>query len=333
MVIHKFPACLLPTTLGFCFKLAHTAASKSQIQMVADDTPRRALMYCPGDDLKKVNKGINSKADCIALDCEDGVAINRKKVARETIRSVLDAGNLPRRPEVGVRVNSVDSGLCEDDLAAILSAGHPPAALYLPKVESRDNLLWFAEKLDKYLKHNVTVKLVIFTESALAVMDLPEICRAAVELSLHHRFVPVGLVFGSDDFCASVGAARSVDGAEIMYARQRVVLVAKAFGLQAIDMVHIQYKDLDSLRQQSEAGARLGYTGKQVIHPDQIEVVQRAFLPSREQLQWAKDVVEGFRVSQQQGKGAFVHAGSMVDMPLLRQAKNIIKVSEIDQNS
>ncbi|XP_046668731.1 citramalyl-CoA lyase, mitochondrial-like [Homalodisca vitripennis] len=333
MVIYKLPACFFPTTLGLWFRLTHTAASRSPLQIIPDDTPRRALMYCPGDDMRKINKGINSKADCIALDCEDGVAINRKKEARATIRSVLDAGNLPKRPEVGVRVNAVDSGLCEDDLSVILSASNPPAALYLPKVESRDNLLWFAEKLDKYLVHNVTVKLVIFAESARAIMDLPEICKAAMELSQNHKLVPVGLVFGSDDLCASIGAARSVDGGEIMYARQRLVLVAKAFGLQAVDMVHIQYKDLDSLRQQSEAGARLGYTGKQVIHPDQIEIVQKAFLPSREQLQWARDVVDGFRASQQQGKGAFVHAGSMVDMPLLRQAENIIRLSGIDQNS
>ncbi|KAG8334505.1 hypothetical protein J6590_088661 [Homalodisca vitripennis] len=123
-------------------QLTHTAASRSPLQIIPDDTPRRALMYCPGDDMRKINKGINSKADCIALDCEDGVAINRKKEARATIRSVLDAGNLPKRPEVGVRVNAVDSGLCEDDLSVILSASNPPAALYLSKVESRDNILW-----------------------------------------------------------------------------------------------------------------------------------------------------------------------------------------------
>ncbi|XP_054257497.1 citramalyl-CoA lyase, mitochondrial-like [Macrosteles quadrilineatus] len=294
-----------------------------------DNTPRRAVMYCPGDDIKKINKGLTSKADCIVLDCEDGVAINRKEAARDLIKSVFDSA-VPVRPEVSVRVNSVSSGLCDKDLAVILSASHTPQTIFLPKVESVENLQWFAEQLGQHLRKDSRVKLVMYAESARAILDLPDICRAAVQLSRSHMFVPVGLVFGSDDLCASLGAARSVDGSEILYARQRLVLVAKAFGLQAIDMVHIQFKDLDSLREQSIAGARLGYTGKQVIHPNQIETVQSAFLPSPEQVQWAREVVKGFNLSQQEGRGAFVHAGSMVDMPLLRQAENIIRISEID---
>lgn len=154
-------------------------------------------------------------------------------------------------------------------------------------------------------------------------MNLPAICRAAVEISNESSclFELAGIVFGSDDFCASVGATRTESSTEILYARQRVVLVAKAFGLQAIDMVHIDYKgfrfhlfikysmnvynlflDLVGLKAQSVFGAQMGYTGKQVIHPDQIEIVQDSFLPSMERVNWATGLVKAFEKHQKDGK-------------------------------
>ncbi|GLG96391.1 Uncharacterized protein GBIM_03388 [Gryllus bimaculatus] len=118
-----------------------------------------------------------------------------------------------------------------------------------------------------------------------------------------------------------------------MYARQKLVLVAKAFHLQAIDMVHINFKDLESLKKQCQLGASLGYTGKQIIHPSQVQIVQELFLPSEKQVIWAQGLVAAFQEHQAAGKGAFVYQGHMIDMPLLRQAQNILQMSAAAKSS
>ena len=148
---------------------------------------------------------------------------------------------------------------------------------------------------------------------------------------------------------------------ELIYARQRIVTVAKAFGLQAIDMVHIDFKDLEGLRAQSEYSAKMGFTGKQVIHPSQIDIVHNSYRyvgigtiivggsnffmldyhsdfqnlyyfaicrPSKEKVEWAKELIKEFHVHQSQGKGAFTFRGSMIDAPLVKQAENIVGASE-----
>jgi citrate lyase subunit beta-like protein len=107
------------------------------------------------------------------------------------------------------------------------------------------------------------------------------------------------------------------------------VATAKAFEMQAIDLVHIDYKDLDGLREQAEEGARMGFTGKQVIHPGQVPVVQKAFSPSQEKIQWATELISEFREHEKQGKGAFNFRGHMIDMPLVKQAQRILDMRDV----
>lgn len=141
-------------------------------------------------------------------------------------------------------------------------------------------------------------------------------------------FILEGIVFGSDDYLANIGGERTKDAKELLYARQKLVLVAKAFQLQAIDLVHIDYKDTETLKEQSLEGARMGYTGKQVIHPIQVPIVQDAFSPSQIKVEWATELIKAFEEHQQSGKGAFTFRGNMIDMPLLRQAKNIVQLQQ-----
>ncbi|ENN76907.1 hypothetical protein YQE_06554, partial [Dendroctonus ponderosae] len=232
--------------------------------------PRRALLYVPGDDPKKISKSFTLDADCIALDCEDGVAINRKENARETIRSFLDKGKptLSRDYDLGVRINSLETPYWQEDLKACLTAKFLPDTILVPKIETDE-----------------TVRL--------------------------------------------VGITRTEDANEVLYARQKLVLVAKAFHLQAIDMVYIKYKDLEGLKMQCQQGMRMGYTGKQVIHPGQVSVVQDAFLPSPSQIEWALGLLKSFEEHQKQGKGAFTYKGNMIDMPTMKQAENTAKLARL----
>ncbi|CAH1109307.1 unnamed protein product [Psylliodes chrysocephalus] len=287
---------------------------------------RRALMYVPGSDERKINKIASLNADCVALDCEDGVALNKKDEARDIIRKKLEHIIPTANGDIGVRVNSIESGLCEKDLEVCLSGTHLPHTVLLPKVENSDHLKWFSDRINKFIKTDQKVNLIIYIESAKAFINLSDICKTAFTLSECNKFTPTSLVFGSDDFCASIGATRTEDSTEILYARQKLVLCAKAFHLQAIDMVYIKYKDLEGLKRQCEEGMRMGYTGKQVIHPNQIETVQESFLPALATVEWAKGLLDAFEEHQATGKGAFNYRGSMIDMPTMKQAKNIIDI-------
>ncbi|KAH1016123.1 hypothetical protein HUJ04_007394 [Dendroctonus ponderosae] len=271
--------------------------------------PRRALLYVPGDDPKKISKSFTLDADCIALDCEDGVAINRKENARETIRSFLDKGKptLSRDYDLGVRINSLETPYWQEDLKACLTAKFLPDTILVPKIETDETVRLFSDELGKYIGTNQILNLIIYIESAKAFINLVDICKTTESLSKTGNFRPVCLVFGSDDFCANIGKTssrilritRTEDANEVLYARQKLVLVAKAFHLQAIDMVYIKYKDLEGLKMQCQQGMRMGYTGKQVIHPGQVSV------------------------------GAFTYKGNMIDMPTMKQAENTAKLARL----
>ncbi|XP_056145973.1 citramalyl-CoA lyase, mitochondrial [Lampris incognitus] len=290
--------------------------------------PRRAVLYCPGNDERKLKKLASLDVDCAVLDCEDGVALSKKTEARETISRMLVELDLGRT-EKCVRVNSVSSGLADEDLRVILQAEVLPPALMLPKVEDTQEVQWFVDRFQNHLKGRALaepVRLVTFVETAVGLLNFKAVCeevrRIAPEAGLHHD----GVVFGSDDFCASIGATRTKDARELLYARQKVVVTTKAFGLQAIDLVYIDYRDNEGLRQQSREGALMGFTGKQVIHPGQVEAVQEEFSPSRERVEWARELIAAFDRHQTEGKGAFTFRGSMIDMPSLKQAQNIVSL-------
>lgn len=219
--------------------------------------------------------------------------------------------------------------MCEEDLKAVLGGAIKPETILLPKYNETEQLRQFADWVNKFLADEEhKINLIFYAESCKSIMRLPELCEYAVQLS--HvpgaKFNPVGIVFGSDDFCATIGATRSEEGREIVYARQRIVLVAKAFELQAIDMVYTDYTNLDDLKLQSKDGARMGYTGKQVIHPCQLEVVQKAFVPSSEKVEWASELLKAWDEHVKDGVGAFTFKNKMIDAPTMKQAQNILEI-------
>jgi len=287
-------------------------------------------MYVPGNDTRKVEKIPNLGADCICLDCEDGVALNMKESARNNIRNILDTKSVNfGNSECSVRVNSVDSGLCFKDLEVVLGGKNLPSALHLPKVGGKDELQLLWDMVNQVVGKGVgQIGLIMFIETARSLIDIDEICKAAWELaeSPLSPLSPVALVFGSDDYAADVGATRTKDNIELLLARQVVVTVAKAHRLQAIDCVYIDYKDNDGLKTQSEEGARWGFTGKQVIHPGQVKIVQEAFTPGRERVEWASELIKTFKEQQEEGKGAFTFRGHMIDMPTVKQAQNVLDI-------
>ncbi|KAI1241771.1 hypothetical protein IHE44_0005262 [Lamprotornis superbus] len=302
--------------------------------------PRRAVLYVPADDEKKIRKIPSLNVDCAVLDCEDGVALNRKREARLTIVKMLEEFDFGHA-EKCVRINSVSSGLAEEDLEVLLQSKTLPSSMMLPKVENVEEIRWFSDKFLHHLKGRTLVEpmhFIPFVETAMGLLNFKAVCEEALRTGSQAGFHLDAVVFGGEDFRASIGATSSKETHDILYARQKIIVTAKAFGLQAIDLVYIDFHDEDGLRRQSREGASMGFTGttlpmpqksagKQVIHPNQIAVVQEQFSPSPEKIKWAQELISAFEEHQRLGKGAFTFRGSMIDMPLLKQAQNIVTLA------
>jgi citrate lyase subunit beta-like protein len=278
---------------------------------------RRALLYMPGDDRHKIEKATTLGVDCICMDMEDGVAVTRKAEARAVIAQAmkeLDFG----KSERCIRINSIGSGVEKYDLAAALATN--PDSIVVPKIETPEQVVWVSEHIETYeLSSNINVgsiHLLIGLENAKGLLKLKEIAEADKRLE--------AIIFGAEDYAASVGATRTKEATEVLYARSAVVAACAANDLQAIDMVYIDFRDIEGLRLEAQQGAGLGFSGKQVIHPNQVVPVQEAFIPSEEAIAYAQRVVETFESSQKEGKGAYALDGKMIDMPLLKNAQKVL---------
>jgi len=284
---------------------------------------RRALLYMPGDNWKMVAKSVTLGVDSICMDMEDGAAVNRKAEARATIAKALQELDFGTSEKLA-RINSVGSGWEQDDIEAVLP--FHPDGIVIPKAESFEQVEWADRIIEaaelKYGWPVHSIRVLIGVETAKGILNLKEI-------AVHPRLD--GIIFGGEDFAASIGAIRTKDAVELLYARQAVVVACAANDLQAIDMVTIDYKDIDALRIESEFGAQLGYSGKQIIHPAQVEPVQTAFTPNAEAIAYAKRIVETFEASQKEGKGAYSLDGRMIDMPLLKNAQKVLERAGIQE--
>jgi citrate lyase beta subunit len=279
---------------------------------------RRALLYMPGDDRRKIEKAATLGVDCICMDLEDGTALSKKAEARMVIAQAMKELHFGSS-ERCIRINSIGSGFEKDDLAAALPTN--PDSIVVPKIETAEQVRWVSDQIESFELSNGlalgSIRLLIGVETAKGILNLKEIAEADKRLE--------AIIFGGEDYAASIGATRTREATELLYARQAVIAACAANDLQAIDIVYIDFKDLEGLRLESEQGAGFGFSGKQVIHPNQVPVVQEAFTPSNEAIAYAKRVVESFESSQTEGKGAYALDGRMIDMPLLKNAQKVLE--------
>jgi citrate lyase beta subunit len=261
----------------------------------------------PGDNWKMITKSITLGVDCVCMDMKDGTALSKKAEARVTIARALQELDFGTSEKLA-RINSVGSGWEKDDIHAVLP--YHPDGIVIPKVESFEQVEWASQIIEaaelKYGWQVKSIRILIGVETAKGILNLKEIAS-------HPRLDAI--IFGGEDFAASIGATRSKDAIELLYARQAVVVACAANDLQAIDIVTVDYRDIESLRAESELGARLGYSGKQIIHPAQVEPVQTAFTPGDEAVMYARRIAETFEASQKEGKGAYSLVGQLIDMP------------------
>jgi citrate lyase beta subunit len=278
---------------------------------------RRSLLFVPGDSPRKIEKSLTLDVDSVIFDLEDGVAANRKVEAWATVANALTSIDFGHRERI-VRVNSQTSGLVAAEIAATVNAR--PDAYLAPKVESADDLRLIDALLSQaeaaHGWESSGIRLLAMIETALGVMNLREISAATPRLD--------ALVFGAEDFAASTGAVRSREGWEIFYARSAIVTAAGAYGLQAIDCVHVEYQDVTGLEAECRLARQMGYVGKTLIHPAQVPMANTVFAPTPEEIDWAQRLTSAFEEHQSSGTGAFAWEGKMVDMPILRSAQRLL---------
>jgi len=279
---------------------------------------RRALLYVPGDDLHKIQKAISLGVDSVCMDFEDGVAVNHKEAARFTVQQVLQTLSFGET-ECLVRINPVGSGLELLDLEQVLPG--KPGGVVIPKVESGDQIRWVSAQLAEAERRSGLspgeIILIAVVETARGILNLPEIIGADPRLQ--------ALIFGAEDFASDLGATRTPEAWEVFYARSAIVTHAAAANLQAIDQVFIDFNDTEGLIHDARQGANMGFSGKQIIHPKQVQPVQEVFTPSEEAVEYALRIMEAFKSSQEAGKGAFALDGKMIDAPIIKSAQRVLE--------
>jgi citrate lyase subunit beta/citryl-CoA lyase len=257
----------------------------------------------------------------IAFDLEDSVAAAEKAAARAAVARAVERFPKDGR-QVYVRPNGLDSGLLEEDLAAVVRPGLD--GIHVPKVDRPDTLI----RVDHYLEvlervgglPNGSVRLMAWIESAEGVVNVEAIGRAS------SRLVAVSL--GAEDYAASLGIARTAEGTELGFARARIVNAAAAAGLVAIDCAETNLRSPDRFWQAAQAARRLGFRGKFCIHPDQVKLVNDVFAPTGTELAWAEKVTQAFEAARSEGVGAIAVDGAMVDLPIYQRACELLEWSE-----
>ena len=283
----------------------------------------RSLIFVPGNSMRFVEKAKTLAADIICFDLEDSVPDNEKDAARRIISETL----LARRQEysgiVYVRTNSPESGLIPDDLKAVLQEGID--GIVVPKVNDVSEMLEIKKHIVMLEKERKTDKIALMPsiETARGVVNAYLIASAEERIK--------ALIFGVFDFLYDMRLDYDEhDPLGYSYVRAKIPVDARAAGVHAIDAIWQKIDDIDGLIRDATMARRLGYSGKSIIHPSQIEPVHKVFRPSKNEVEWAKKVVQalGQAMRKRTGRGAVRLEGKMIDAVHYKQAKAILDAAD-----
>ncbi len=284
----------------------------------------RSFLFIPGDSEKKLGKADTCGADALILDLEDAVAPENKPRARELVAAFLRARPRPARgSQLWVRINPLDAEFSLLDLAAAVPGG--PDGIMLPKAHGPADVLRLSHYLDAFEAQGgiepQSVKILpVATETPVAPFRLGDYAGAGLSRLL-------GLTWGAEDLSAAIGASTNLDGYghwAITYqmVRSMTLLAAHAAGVQAIDTLYVDYRDDAGLRAASRASRAEGFTGRVAIHPAQVAAINESYMPSAAELEHARRVIAAFEASP--GAGTVGLDGKMIDMPHLKQARQVL---------
>ena len=282
---------------------------------------RRSMLFLPGSTPNKIINGDSMGSDAIILDLEDAVSPDEKDAARILVRNAIRELKFPG-VEIIVRINATDSPYWKDDLREMIPLR--PNLIMPPKTSSAADVLavdTFISALEK--EHGMepnTVKLIPLIETALGVENAFQIATASKRVA--------ALFLGGEDLTADLHCKRTKEGNEINYARTRLVVAARAAGIDVYDTPFTDVNDDEGIRRDAEYAKSLGFTGKSSISPRHVSVINEVFSPTRKEIDYAYEVMEAITEAKAQGRGVVALHGKMIDAPVVMRAQQTIAMAE-----
>ena len=282
---------------------------------------RRSMLFLPGNNPNMLINGNCLGADAVIFDLEDAVSPDEKDAARILVRNTMRYMDF-RGCEIIVRINSIDTPYWQKDLDAILP--YAPGLILLPKTGSAADVLaadrYMTQVEEKLGMATGTVGLMPLIETALGVENAFAIASATNRVQ--------ALFLGAEDLTADLQCKRTKEGREIEYARTRLVMAARAAGVDVYDTPFTDVNDDEGIEADANLAKSLGFSGKASISPRHVDVINRVFSPTMAEIEYAYEVMEVIALAKQQGKGAISLRGKMIDAPIVMRAQRTIAMAQ-----
>lgn len=280
---------------------------------------RRTMMFVPGN-----NPGMMADAhiygpDSIMLDLEDSVTMAEKDAARLLVYQALktvDYGNT----EMLVRINPLNTPYGKKDIEAVVKAGVD--VIRMPKTETAEEVVEVEREIERVERELGCVgrtKIMAAIESTLGIVNAYAIATASPRM--------MGIALGAEDYCANLKAQRTPGGDELRLARETIVVAARAAGIDALDTVYSNLNDMETFRQEVEYIKTLGFDGKSIINPRQIEVINEVFAPKEKEITKARAIIAAIKEAEAKGSGVIALNGKMIDRPVVIRAQRTINLA------
>ncbi|MBP3253961.1 MAG: citrate (pro-3S)-lyase subunit beta [Bacteroidales bacterium] len=280
---------------------------------------RRTMMFVPGNNPAMMSDAFIYGPDSIMLDLEDSVTMAEKDAARLLVHNALktiDYGNT----EMVVRVNPLSTPYGKKDVEAVVKAG--VHVIRMPKTETAEEVVELEQEIEKVEKELGCVgrtQIMAAIESTKGIINAYAIATASKRM--------MGIALGAEDYCANLKTQRTPSGDELLLARETIVVAARAAGIDALDTVYSNLNDMETFRKEVELIKRLGFDGKSIINPRQIEIINEVFAPTEKEIEKAKTIIAAIKEAEAKGSGVIAVNGKMVDRPVVIRAQRTIDLA------
>lgn len=282
---------------------------------------RRSMLFVPGNNPGMIRDAHIYGSDSIMFDLEDSVSINEKDAARYLVYKALTSLKYGKK-ELVVRINALDTRLGIDDLEAIVRA--QPHVIRLPKTETAQDVIDCEreiERIEREIGMPVgTTGMMAAIESAKGVLNAYDIARSSKRL--------IGIALGAEDYVTDLKTTRSPEGIELLFARSMIVNAARAAGIAALDTVYSDVNNEEGFRAEAELIKKLGFDGKSVINPRQIQPLHDVFNPTEKDIAKALAIMEAIKEAESRGSGVISLNGKMIDKPVVERARYMLERAE-----
>ena len=278
----------------------------------------RSALFVPGNRLDRIDKAFMFNSDSVIIDLEDSVPENLKNDTRNDLIGKL--GNYKDRKYM-IRVNAINTKFFQDDIKKLVLNGL--FAFMVPKVEKLNDIYQICKAIEKVEKVENSISIVPLIESALGVQNIFKIVS---NNSFKNRLFTVA--FGAADYCLDMGIDLTKDGVELNYPRNRIAIACRAAGIKSpIDTPYmLNLVDLKELERDAKRAKQLGFQGKLCVHPNQIEICNKIFSPTEDEIKFAKKALEAYEKSSAKGVGAIKLDGKLLDIPIIKRCRDILEI-------